>query len=303
MAAREAIAASGVRPDVIGITNQRETIVLWHRDTGKPLARAIVVAGPADDRALRGAQEQDEHDRRADWAAPRSLLLGDEDRMAAQEARDPVRRAKRQTARGHDRQLAHLEAHGRQSSRDGSDQRVPHPSLRHQSTEMEQGAVRSVQDSDRDPAGGPAVVRRLRQNCDFVLRKIAADHGSRRRSTGRALRSGMLRRGAGEEHVRHRRVSAPQHRQDRAEGGRGFAGDCRVRREGRSSVRTGSFDLRRRRRDPVASRRARNSVQRIRERATRALSRFQRRRLLRARPSSGSARRTGSRGRGGPSSD
>jgi glycerol kinase len=41
-AAREAIAASGVRPDVIGITNQRETIVVWHRDTGKPLARAIV---------------------------------------------------------------------------------------------------------------------------------------------------------------------------------------------------------------------------------------------------------------------
>jgi glycerol kinase len=42
VAAREAIAASGVRPDVIGITNQRETIVVWHRDTGKPLARAIV---------------------------------------------------------------------------------------------------------------------------------------------------------------------------------------------------------------------------------------------------------------------
>src|SRR3954462_7477182 len=42
LAAREAIAASGVRPDVLGITNQRETIVLWQRDTGKPLARAIV---------------------------------------------------------------------------------------------------------------------------------------------------------------------------------------------------------------------------------------------------------------------
>src|SRR4051812_18469060 len=42
VAAREAIAASGVRPDVIGITNQRETVVVWHRDTGKPLARAIV---------------------------------------------------------------------------------------------------------------------------------------------------------------------------------------------------------------------------------------------------------------------
>src|SRR5712675_1464502 len=41
-AAREAISASGVTPDVIGIANQRETIVVWHRDTGKPLARAIV---------------------------------------------------------------------------------------------------------------------------------------------------------------------------------------------------------------------------------------------------------------------
>src|SRR5674476_1251005 len=42
LAARDAIAVSGVRPDVMGITNQRETIVVWHRDTGKPLARAIV---------------------------------------------------------------------------------------------------------------------------------------------------------------------------------------------------------------------------------------------------------------------
>jgi glycerol kinase len=42
LAARDAIGMSGVKPDVIGITNQRETVVVWHRDTGKPLARAIV---------------------------------------------------------------------------------------------------------------------------------------------------------------------------------------------------------------------------------------------------------------------
>jgi len=42
VAAREAISVSGVAPDVIGIANQRETVVVWHRDTGKPLARAIV---------------------------------------------------------------------------------------------------------------------------------------------------------------------------------------------------------------------------------------------------------------------
>ncbi len=41
-AAREAIAQSGLRPDAIGITNQRETIVVWDRATGVPLGRAIV---------------------------------------------------------------------------------------------------------------------------------------------------------------------------------------------------------------------------------------------------------------------
>ena len=41
-AAREAIAASREHPVAIGITNQRETIVLWDRATLKPVAPAIV---------------------------------------------------------------------------------------------------------------------------------------------------------------------------------------------------------------------------------------------------------------------
>lgn len=40
--ARHAISESGVVPDTIGITNQRETIVAWDRETGEPLTRAIV---------------------------------------------------------------------------------------------------------------------------------------------------------------------------------------------------------------------------------------------------------------------
>ncbi|WP_018467142.1 glycerol kinase GlpK [Calidithermus timidus] len=43
--AREAIRRSGVAPSqlvAIGITNQRETVVLWERATGKPVYRAIV---------------------------------------------------------------------------------------------------------------------------------------------------------------------------------------------------------------------------------------------------------------------
>jgi glycerol kinase len=42
LAARQALAAAGVRPDGIGITNQRETLVLWDRATLRPVAPAIV---------------------------------------------------------------------------------------------------------------------------------------------------------------------------------------------------------------------------------------------------------------------
>ena len=41
-AAREAIADAGVNPIAIGITNQRETIVVWERATGRAVHRAIV---------------------------------------------------------------------------------------------------------------------------------------------------------------------------------------------------------------------------------------------------------------------
>jgi glycerol kinase len=41
-AAREAIEQAGVMPAAIGITNQRETVVLWDRATGTPVHRAIV---------------------------------------------------------------------------------------------------------------------------------------------------------------------------------------------------------------------------------------------------------------------
>jgi glycerol kinase len=41
-ASRDAIASAAVTPDAIGITNQRETVVVWDRETGRPLHRAIV---------------------------------------------------------------------------------------------------------------------------------------------------------------------------------------------------------------------------------------------------------------------
>jgi glycerol kinase len=41
-AGRDAIASAGVMPNAIGITNQRETVVIWDRATSAPVARAIV---------------------------------------------------------------------------------------------------------------------------------------------------------------------------------------------------------------------------------------------------------------------
>ncbi|HYS19669.1 MAG TPA: glycerol kinase GlpK [Gemmatimonadales bacterium] len=41
-AAREAVQRSKVAPTALGITNQRETVCVWDRKTGKPLHRAIV---------------------------------------------------------------------------------------------------------------------------------------------------------------------------------------------------------------------------------------------------------------------
>jgi glycerol kinase len=41
-AARDAIQNANATPDVIGITNQRETIVVWERASGRPVHRAIV---------------------------------------------------------------------------------------------------------------------------------------------------------------------------------------------------------------------------------------------------------------------
>ncbi|UCG87853.1 MAG: glycerol kinase GlpK [Gemmatimonadota bacterium] len=41
-AAREAIDSAGEEPVAVGITNQRETVVVWDRGTGEPLHRALV---------------------------------------------------------------------------------------------------------------------------------------------------------------------------------------------------------------------------------------------------------------------
>src|SRR5579859_2898589 len=70
-AASDAVKASGVVPAAIGITNQRETIVVWERGTGRPLHRAIVWQ---DRRTSERCQQLAS---RAEWISARTGLVPD----------------------------------------------------------------------------------------------------------------------------------------------------------------------------------------------------------------------------------
>jgi glycerol kinase len=70
-AAREAIRHAGSAPVAVGITNQRETVVIWERATGRPVHRAIVWQ---DRRTSRRTQALAS---RAEWIAARTGLLPD----------------------------------------------------------------------------------------------------------------------------------------------------------------------------------------------------------------------------------
>ena len=56
--AREALVKAGLKAGdiaAIGITNQRETTLLWHRKTGAPIAPRDRLAGPSHRAAVRAA--------------------------------------------------------------------------------------------------------------------------------------------------------------------------------------------------------------------------------------------------------
>ena len=70
-AATEAVARAGVTPAAVGITNQRETVVLWDRATGRPVHRAIVWQDRRTAERCRALQP------RAAWLAERTGLVPD----------------------------------------------------------------------------------------------------------------------------------------------------------------------------------------------------------------------------------
>jgi len=71
--AREAVAAAKDIPAAIGITNQRETVVVWDRESGRPLHHAIVWQ---DRRTAKRCREL-EAERGTEWIAQRTGLVWD----------------------------------------------------------------------------------------------------------------------------------------------------------------------------------------------------------------------------------
>ena len=131
--AAQALRESGLGRAVaaIGITNQRETTILWDRATGEPIHNAIVwqcrrTADIADAlREKRGVSE---------LVAEKTGLHIDayEDQVAARPR--PQRAGKGRARRNFIRyggDMAHLEADGRQGPRDGLLERQPHDALQH----------------------------------------------------------------------------------------------------------------------------------------------------------------------------
>jgi glycerol kinase len=70
---REAVAAAGIAPVAIGITNQRETVVVWERATGRAVGRAIVWQDRRTTQLCRELKEQG----REPWVRERTGLVLD----------------------------------------------------------------------------------------------------------------------------------------------------------------------------------------------------------------------------------
>lgn len=115
----------------VGITNQRETAVVWDKNTGKPIYNAIVWQDTrtqeiVDRLAADGGVERF----KPVVGLPRDVLLGDQDRVDPGERRGgPREGGSRRPALRHHRLLGSLEPHGwrrRRRARDRRHQRIPH---------------------------------------------------------------------------------------------------------------------------------------------------------------------------------
>ena len=204
------------------------------------------LAGPPDGGALRRASRGRSRGPRAgaDRARDRPLLLGHEDRVAPAK-----RRGGAQCRLRHDRLLAHLQAH--RPPRHRLLERVADDALRHPEACLGRGAVCPPRCRSGLTARAGSVRRRLRHHKGVRRRGARGRH--RRRPAGRPVRTALCPAGAGEEHVRDRKLRPAEHGHRGAGAGGGAAHDGGLGNPGQDRLRPGGSRLRHRRGRPVAA--------------------------------------------------
>ena len=218
-AARAAIATAGAAPaDIaaIGLTNQRETTIVWDRATGRPVADAIVwqsrITAPyCDELRARGLEPLI---RERTGLPLDAYFSGTEDpaHPSLGAGTHGARRARRARLR-HRRRVPALAPHRRPGPRDGRLEREPDDALRHPAARLGRRAARG----DGDPAGRscprsarrPSSTARPTPAIFGASIPIAGVAGDQQAATfGQAC----FAPGRGQEHVRDRRVPPARHR-------------------------------------------------------------------------------------------
>ena len=135
---RTAIAKAGLSAaDIaaIGITNQRETVVVWDRQDRQADPQRHRLAGPphrADSAQALKKQGLEPTVHAQDRPAARSLFLRHQDRLAARQGEGRAQAGRKgRTACRHDRQFPDLAADRRQGARHRRHQCLAHAALRH----------------------------------------------------------------------------------------------------------------------------------------------------------------------------
>jgi len=202
-----ALAREGLHaPDVVavGITNQRETTVIWDRRTGKPLHNALVWQDTrvADLATGLRTRRRPRSVPREDGFAARGLLQRPQAQMVA---RHRCRRSREsrggRCAVRHGRFLVAVEPHGRPRRRRACDRRdecEPHAAHGSRDTRLGRRNPRDVRHSARRVAAHRVVERGLRHGCDRAAAR-RAHRGHPWRSASGARRSDVLCARRGEE--------------------------------------------------------------------------------------------------------
>ena len=225
--------AHGARTFVaVGVTNQRETTVLWDRRSGEPLAQRLVWQDTRVDPLVAYYAAEGGKDRfRAATGLPLASYFSG---LKLNGCSRNVPDARRRAAAGElcfgtiDSWVLWNLTGG--LARHRCHQREPHAVDESRLARMGRGAAAHLRHSRGVAAAHRIVERSVRRRGSGSAQR-RSDRRHPRRSAGGARRPDLLRTGRSEEHLRHRLFPADEHRRE----ARSF--DCGARHDGRVSLR------------------------------------------------------------------